>query len=121
MTHRTPTHLAGRGVTRGENKGFKLLGAPVGSCEFEKEVLEGRLAGVQQLLDRLHTLQDSNMESTLLQSCFSFSKMSYPMKTVEVSQNGEFLVSFNQAVQALCRGCWGPLSAGLSGRRHRCP
>ena len=44
----------GRGVTRGEHRGFKLLGAPVGSWEFEKEVLEGRL-GVQQLLDRTHT------------------------------------------------------------------
>ena len=27
-----------RGVTRGEDKGFQLLGAPVGTQEYEREV-----------------------------------------------------------------------------------
>ena len=49
--------LLDRGFTRGEDRVFKLLRAPMGSREFEKKVLDGRLAGVQQLLDRLHTLQ----------------------------------------------------------------
>ena len=101
------TDPLGRGVTRGEDRGFKLLGAPVGSWEFEKEVLEGRLAGVQQLLDKLHTLQDPHMEYTLLRSCFSFSKMAYSMRTVDVSQHEEFLVRFDQAVRGALEGILG--------------
>ena len=52
----------GRGVIRGEDRGFKLLGAPVGSWEYEEEVPESRLASVQELLDKLDTLQDPHME-----------------------------------------------------------
>ena len=34
---------------------FMLLGEPGGSWEYKDEVLEGRLASGQQLLERLHT------------------------------------------------------------------
>ena len=100
-----------QGVTRGEDRGFKLLGAPVGSLKFEKKVLQGRLAGVQQLLNKLHTLQDPCMEYTLLQSCFSFSKMAYSMRTVGVSQHKEFLTNFDKAVRGTLKQVLGaPLS-----------
>ena len=100
------------GVTRGEDRGFKLLGAPVGSWEFEKEVLEGWLARLQQLLYRLNTLQDPHMEYTLLRSCSSFSKIAYSMRTMEVSLHKEFLVSFDRAVRGALEGVLGaPLNS----------
>ena len=61
--------------------GFQLLGAPVGSLEYEEE---SRLASVIQLLDMLQTLQEPHMEYTLLRSCLSFSKMVYAMQTVDM-------------------------------------
>ena len=63
-------------------------------------MLESRLAGVEQLLARLTTLQDPNMEYTLLLGCFSFSKMAYSMRTVDVSKHEELLIKFDQAVRS---------------------
>ena len=101
----------GLGVTRGEDRGFKLLGAPVGSQEYEREVLESKFVCVVQL-DRLNTLQDPHhMEYTLLQSCFSFSKMAYSMRTVDVLQHEEVLINFDKAVP---RGLERMLGAPLS-------
>ena len=62
----------GWGVTRGDDMFFMLLGEPGGSWEYKDEVLEGRLASGQQLLERLHTLMDPHMVDTLLRSCFSY-------------------------------------------------
>ena len=43
-----------RGVTRVEGGGFKLLGAPIGSWDYEEQILEERLVSIQRLLDSLH-------------------------------------------------------------------
>ena len=100
-------HHLGRGVTRGEDRGFKLLGAPLGSWEYEEEVLGGRIASVQELLDKLQTHQDPHIEYTLLRSCFLFFKVAYSMRTVDVLQHEEFLVRFNQAVRGAVEGILG--------------
>jgi hypothetical protein len=88
----------GRGVTRAENRGFKLLGAPVGSHDFEEAILGERLAGVQRLLDSLHTLEDPHMEYTLLRNCFSFPKLAYTLRTVDTSLHPAFRKDFDAAV-----------------------
>ena len=63
-------------------------------------MLESRLAGVEQLLARLNILQDPHNEYTLLLSCFSFLKMAYSMRMVDVSQHEEFLINFDKAVRS---------------------
>ena len=57
--HYDPSALypLGRGVTKGQGGGFKLLGASLGDEEYVEEVLEGRLVGTQQMLDSLPTLE----------------------------------------------------------------
>jgi hypothetical protein len=54
----------GRGVTRVERKGIKLLGEPVAEQEIEAEILEERVVSLQHLLDSLHLLDDPHMEYT---------------------------------------------------------
>ena len=72
----------------------------MGTKEYEREVLESRLAGMEQLLARLNTLQDPHNEYTLLLSCFSFLKMAYSMRMVDVSQHEEFLINFEKAMRS---------------------
>jgi hypothetical protein len=75
----------GRGVTRVEARGIKLLGAPVGEQEYEAKILEKRLISIQQLLDSLYLLDDPHMEYILLPSCFSLPKFDYNLRTVDTS------------------------------------
>ena len=82
-------------------------------------MLERRLAEVEQLLARLNTLQDPHMEFTLLPSFFFCGKMAYSMRTVDLSQQEEVLISFNQAMQGALERLIELLSARLNGHRHR--
>ena len=75
-------------------------------------MLERRLAEVQQLLARLKTLQDPHMEFTPLPSFFFCGKMAYSMRTVDVSQQEEVLISFDQVMQGALERVIGLLSAG---------
>ena len=50
ITDRDPLQ---RGITRAEDRGSKVLGAPIGDHDFEEEVLESRLKSVVSLLDLL--------------------------------------------------------------------
>jgi hypothetical protein len=93
------TDPLGRGVTRTEDRGTKLLGAPFGDHELEAEILEERLTSVKSLLEKLHLLEDPHMEYTLLRSCFSFPKFSYALRTVDCTKHGEILKNFDLAVK----------------------
>lgn len=89
----------GRGVTRVEGGGFKLLGAPVGNWDYEEQILEERLVSVQHILDSLHLLDDPHMEYTLLRSCFSFPKFAFTLHTLDTSSHKQKLVEFDLAVK----------------------
>jgi hypothetical protein len=89
-----------RGVTRADDRGAKLLGAPLGNLEFQEEVLESRLATVEKLLQDLHLLEDPHVEYALLRSCYSFPKLAYTLRTVDTSQHKAFLYKFDAAVRA---------------------
>ena len=89
----------GRGVPRADLRGFKLLGAPLGTEEFEANILEERLVSIRHLLDSLHHLDDPHMEYQLLKSCFSFPKVAFSLRTVDTSHHQQFRQSFDWAVR----------------------
>ena len=68
-------------------RGFKLLGAPLGTEEFQANILEERLVSIRHLLDSLHLLYDPHMEYQLLKSCFSFPKVAFSLRTVDTSHH----------------------------------
>ena len=52
--------------------GFTLLGSPIGPSAFCEETVSKRIRKVQESVARLHDLQDSQLETTLLRSCLKF-------------------------------------------------
>ena len=96
-----------RGVARGQEGGFKLLGAPLGDENFVEEVLEGRLVGIQQLLDSLPLLEGPHMAYTLLKSCFGYPKFSFALRTADTTAHQDLLVRFDEAVRAALEGILG--------------
>ena len=102
----------GRGITRVQNRGIKLLGAPIGEADFEAEILEQRVVSIQQLLESLHHLNDPHIEYNLLRSCFSLTKFSYSIRTVDTSQHSEIMETFDTAVRGALEATIGsPLSS----------
>ena len=101
-----------RGVPRADLKGFKLLGAPLGTEEYEGEILEERLISIRHLLDSLHLLDDPHMEFQLLKSCLSFPKVAFSLRTVDTSRHQQFRQKFDWAVRETLEGILGtPLTS----------
>ena len=57
--------------------GFCLLGSPIGSPTFCEKVLWVKVAEIRESLRVLHKMGDSQLETTLLRSCFGLPKFSY--------------------------------------------
>ena len=89
----------GRGVSRTEEGGITLLGAPIGDEDYVEQVLRKRLQGVQSVLSKLHTIEDPHIEYTLLRSCFSFPKFAFALRTVDNTSHEEILEDFDQTVK----------------------
>ena len=62
-------------------RGFTLLGCPIGPASFCEEVFLSRVAKVKTSLGFLQDMDDSQMETALLMSCFTFPKVVFPLRT----------------------------------------
>ena len=105
---RHDTDPLNRGIRRADNEGIKVLGAPVGSEEYEERILEERLITVRDLLSKLHLLDDPHMEYVLLRSCFAFPKFAYAIRTVDCTKHTYILEQFDRAVKDALEGSLGP-------------
>jgi hypothetical protein len=110
----------GRGVTRGVGNGFKLLDAPVGDAEFEKELLEKRLVSIRLLLDHLHLLYGPHQENVLLCSCLSFQKFAYNLRTVDTSGHPGVLRDLDNAMRGALEGILGTPLTPSQWRQAEC-
>ena len=61
--------------------GFSLLGSPIGPSSFCEETVARRIHKVQEMVARLHDLEDSQLETTLLRSCLALPKVSHTLRT----------------------------------------
>lgn len=61
--------------------GFTLLGSPIGPSAFCEETVSKRIRKVQESVARLHDLQDSQLETTLLRSCLALPKLAHVLRT----------------------------------------
>ena len=59
--------------------GFSLLGSPIGPSSFCEETVARRIHKVQEMVARLHDLEDSQLETTLLRSCLALPTLSVPV------------------------------------------
>ena len=79
-------------------EGVMVLGAPVGSRQFEAEALQARVDGVGEVLDALPSMDEPHCESYLLRSCFSFPKFGFSVWTVDTTPHREVLQDFDNRV-----------------------
>ena len=82
-------------VTRG---GFTLLGSPIGPPSFCEEVMGKRVQKVQDVLECLPDLQDSQMETTILRSCLALPKVSFALRSCPPSHLKEATSTFDHAM-----------------------
>ena len=76
-----PEEPIGGGIPRVGNQGIIVLGSPVGTTEFERRIIMERIDKVEELMERLASLEDSHMELTLLQATLSLPKLLYVLRT----------------------------------------
>ena len=69
--------------------GFCLLGCPVGPPTFCDEALQGRVRKIREALERIHDMEDSHLETTLLRSCLALPKFAYALRTCPPSFIGQ--------------------------------
>ena len=62
-------------------RGFTLLGFPIGPASFCEEVFLSRVAKVKTSIGFLQDMDDSQMETALLRSCLAFPKVVFPLRT----------------------------------------
>ena len=70
---------------------FTLLGCPIGSPAFCAASVLERVKKVQEGLDLLPVLEDSQMAATLLRSCLDLSKLSFALRTCPGADTGGVL------------------------------
>ena len=75
------------GIPQVEEAGIMVLGAPVGSLDFERVALEKRILKVKNITDTLPLLKDPHTEFVLLRSCLSLPKVMYNLRTVDPSNH----------------------------------
>ncbi len=97
----------GQGIERVRGGGIKVLGSPVGNEEYSRGFLEAKIASLEELLAKIHLLQDAHCEQALLRSCFSFPKLSYLVRTVPPAQHTLLFERFDRGVRAAAEGIIG--------------
>ena len=97
----------GQGIERVRGGGIKVLGSPVGDEEYSRGFLEAKIASLEELLAKIHLLEDAHCEQALLRSCFSFPKLSYLVRTVPPAKVMHLFTRFDQGVRAAAEGIIG--------------
>ena len=111
----------GKGVPRVHGPGITLLGAPLGHHEYEAEVLEEKVAKVQEITTLLPDLRDPHAEFCLLRSCLSMPKLMFILRTVDTTAHRHLLVEFDSITrEAISRIIGAPLS-DLQWRQAKIP
>ena len=91
--------------------GFCLLGCPIGPPPFCEKVVQTRVTKIREALGGLHEMADSQLECTLLRSCFALPKFSYTIRTCPSTHISQATKDFDMAMrEALESILGGPLS-----------
>ena len=101
----------GRGLTFVTEEGVTLLGAPLGSHEFESQQIQKKVDKIRDITNLLPLLEDSQTEFVLLRSCLSLPKISFLLRAVDTCSHTVLLQEFDQVTrEALIRILGAPVS-----------
>ena len=91
--------------------GFCLLGSPIGPPSFCETSLQKRVDKVKDIITKLHDLEDSQMESTLLRSCLALPKVAFSLRSCPPSHIQHATAAFDETMlEALSDIAGSPLS-----------
>ena len=84
--HDTASEPFGHGVKTISDTGIRLLGSPLGSADFVQRFLNEATDKIEETINQLHRLQDSQTSLLIIRSCLSlYSKFSYLIRTVDMT------------------------------------
>ena len=109
-----PDEPIGGGIPRVRDQGIIVLGSPVGTTEFERKIIMERIDKVEELTERLASLEDSHMELTLLRATLSLPKLLYVLRTVNPNRHISLWEHYDNITrEGLGRIMAGTVSEGL--------
>ena len=79
--------------------GFTVLGSLLDPAEYRLETILGRIQKMKYSLHRLGDLEDSQMETALLRSCFSLPKFTHLLRTCPPDIIQSALVKFDEIMR----------------------
>ena len=84
-----------RGIPLIVEDGIVLLGSPIGSRVFEKQVISRRIDKVRDISEMLPLMKDAQSEYVLLRSCLSIPKIMFTLHTTNPSHHQELWQRFD--------------------------
>ena len=84
-----------RGIPLIVEDGIVLLGSPIGSRVFEKQVISRRIDKVRDISEMLPLMKDAQCEYVLLRSCLSLPKIMFTLRTTNPSHHQELWQRFD--------------------------
>ena len=91
-------------------EGFVLLGTPIGPPTYCEEIMLKRVRKLQDMLEHLADMQDSQMEAAILRSCLALPKVSFALRSTPPGHIQEGISAFDNAMlEAVSDLAGGPL------------
>ena len=88
-----------RGITKVNEEGVILLGAPLGTEAFVAREVKRKVEKVREISDLLPQLEDPHTEFCLLRSCLALPKLSFLTRAVDTSSHVNHLQEFDRVTK----------------------
>jgi hypothetical protein len=95
------------GIPEIKDDGFMLLGAPVGLPASCIQAVKNRVGKYASLMDKLHTLEDPQIQFGLLRSCFGFPEFAYCLGSCDPNTMKDAYEAFDEAQCRAVSDCIG--------------
>ena len=82
-------------IAENKDDGLVVLGAPVGSDAFSRNQISIKVHEIENLLVKLGSLDDSQIEFCLLRSCFGINKFGFILRTCNPLVNADVFAEFD--------------------------
>ena len=92
-TYNLPSHFLP--IPENTDDGIVLLGAPIGSQAFTQSKIHDKVKEIEGVLSKLGFLHDSQVELSLLRSCFGIAKFGFLMRACDPAANANAFASFD--------------------------
>ena len=111
-----------RGVPRvSSESGITVLGAPVGSEQYVKEVIESRIEKIREVTGLLRLIKDSHCEFVLLRSCLALPKVMFLLRSLDTTPYGDLLEEFDSITRGALSTILGPPVSDLQWEQAKLP